>query len=521
MRRVPLLVVSALATAAVAAAEPRSAPTEAVKLPVAGMAAAALSAVATGAGATAIVERAAEKTRAAGRLWSKDYTTWIWSEPRKGSTKLGYVRVGTSVALRSRERVAGMGCAGGFVPVEPRGYVCMNRTAALSTEDRYLRSMQLVQPGSGPLPYRYALSNGAPMYRRLPTAQEIGRAERFLGKPGTFKPLSWGNRGHEKLAEVRAIEANAGVPFFLENRGAAGSASPLATLRRTIPLGSMLAYTRSFEHEGRTWLLSADGTVVPADRVRPFRPSAFAGVELGREAALPIAWIRKKPRPKYERAADGSFSRTDAAWALRSAVRLDGGAEPAVTAHGTFLKTLEVGATGAPQWIAKPDATVVREREKLPFSVTEDDKWIIISISSGTLVAYEGTKPVFATLVSPGVGGIPMPGRDPVKMSTTPMGIYRVTYKHVAATMSPEKGENRSFWIADVPYTQYFNAPFALHVAYWHESFGEGMSAGCVNLSPKDGKRLFGWTDPQVPEGWNGAAAGSKNGPGTHIVVVR
>src|SRR5690606_32922081 len=113
-----------------------------------------------------------------------------------------------------------------------------------------------------------------------------------------------------------------------------------------------------------------------------------------------------------------------------------------------------------------------------------------------------------STLVSPGVGGVPVSGRDPVKYSTTPMGVYRITYKHRAAHMSPEQGENRSFWIADVPYTQYFDAPFALHVAYWHDTFGKGMSAGCVNLSPRDGERLFSFTDPVVPEDWNGAAAG-------------
>jgi hypothetical protein len=47
------------------------------------------------------------------------------------------------------------------------------------------------------------------------------------------------------------------------------------------------------------------------------------------------------------------------------------------------------------------------------------------------------------------------------------------------------------------------------------------MSAGCINLSPSDGKRLFEWTTPAVPAGWNGAAAGGANGPGTFVVVVR
>ena len=51
------------------------------------------------------------------------------------------------------------------------------------------------------------LSNGTPMYRRLPTRKEWVHEERFLGKPGSFKPLSWGNRGHERLAEERLRDA--------------------------------------------------------------------------------------------------------------------------------------------------------------------------------------------------------------------------------------------------------------------------------------------------------------------------
>lgn len=474
--------------------------------------------------AKAVAERG-RQVPAAGRMWSRGYTTWIWSAPRKGSKKLGYVRVGTSVALLDREPIRGAGCPRGFRPVAPQGFVCLDRTTSLDTEDRYLRSMALVTPGEGALPYRYALSNGAPMYRRLPTRREAKSSEIYFGKPGTFAPLSWGNRGHEKLAEVRRVDADSPAPFFLSGGGAAGTRQPLDLVRRHIPLGSMLAYTRAFEHDGRTWLLSADGTIVPADRVRPFRESTFEGVELDDQTALPIAWVRKWPRPKYRREGD-QFVKTDSRWEVRSFTRLEVPVKPVEfkrLGHRTvrYLKTLEKAPDGASLYIAESHATVVKRRKKLPFGVTADDKWILVSIRRGTLVAYQGREPVFATLISPGAGGVPVRGKDPVKMSTTPLGIYRVTFKHKAATMSPEKGEDRSFWIADVPYTQYFHAPFALHVAYWHENFGEGMSAGCINLSPKDGKRLFGWTGPKLPEGWNGVAASKETGRGTFVVVTR
>jgi hypothetical protein len=87
--------------------------------------------------------------------------------------------------------------------------------------------------------------------------------------------------------------------------------------------------------------------------------------------------------------------------------------------------------------------------------------------------------------------------------------------------MSPEQTEDRSYWIADVPYAMYFKQPFAIHVAYWHESFGEPMSGGCINVSPRDGEYLLSFADPQLPEGGYGVAASSAFGAGTTVVIDR
>jgi hypothetical protein len=454
------------------------------------------------------------------RLHSRGSPTWVYSVPRKGKQAIGYVRVGQSVALRDPAPRRGSGCGKGFVAIEPYGYVCLDRTATVEPKQRYVRAMQLLQPRQRPLPFDYALSNGAPMYRRLPSPEEWKQAERFFGPAGSFKPLSWGNRGHERLAEVRSISATDSVPFFLKDGGSVSTSKPLGLVRRLIPLGSMLSYTHTIEHAGRTFLVSADGTVVPADRVRPYRESTFRGVELGREAELPLAWIRFQSSPKYRRNADGSLTATALSWGVRDWIELEPDREPATHEGRTFFATRDRDRAEL-LWIAESDATVVRKRDKLPWGISEDDKWLIVSITRGTLVAYEGSRAIFTTLVSPGAGGVPVPGTDPVKMSTTPLGIYRITFKHVATTMSPEQGENRSFWIADVPYAQYFNGPFALHVAYWHEDFGRPMSAGCINISPRDGQRLFGWTEPVVPRDWAGAGQSALTGKGTFVVVTR
>lgn len=461
--------------------------------------------------------RAADATPT--RVYSDGMPTWIFAEPARSANAIGYIRLGQSVALRDAEKRKGPGCPGGFVAVEPFGYVCLDRTATLDASTRYLRSMRRLAPRPGALPFHYALSNGTPMYRRLPSRAEWEREERFLGAPGTFGELSIGNRGHERLAESRVIEPRSKVPTYFRDGGSVSSAHPLELVRRHIPLGSMLAYTTAFEHEGRTFLMSADGTAVPADRVRPFRETSFHGVELRDGLDLPIAWMRKQARPEFV-LEEGRFVPTGHHWPARSFAPIDTAREPQTVDGVLYLPTLET-RTQRPLWVRASDATLAERADKLPWGVGEHDQWIVVSITRGTLVAYEGRTPVFATLISPGAGGVPVRGKDPVKMSTTPMGGYRVTFKHAAQTMSPEEGEERSFWIADVPHTQYFNAPFALHTAYWHDDFGEPMSAGCINLSPVDGKWLFDWSTPRLPPGWGGVGPHRLTGVGTHVVVRR
>jgi len=453
------------------------------------------------------------------KLWSRGQPTWIWRAPKKEKYGIGLLRLGQSVKLRKDEPVKGPGCADSFYPVEPFGWVCLDRTATISGDSRWLRAMEMAQPFSGLMPYHYALSNGAPMYRRAPTKAEADKETPLFGKAGSFKPQSYGNKGHEKLAEVKPIPASDPLPWFLQNGGSANDEKSLGLLRREIPHGSMLAYTKSFEHEGRTYVLSSDGTIVPATRIRPFRQSQFKGTELNSKVSLPIAFMREKARPKYRKSASGGVEATGTSWPVRSWVEVDDGASVFEVGGKRYLQTKEREKSGS-LYVLEDDATVVRKRD-IPIGVTAGSNWIIVSITQGTLVAYENEKPVYATLQSPGAGGVPIPGKDPVKMSTTPMGVYRMTFKHRASTMSPESGEKRKFWIAEVPYTQYFNAPFALHTAYWHEDFGQPMSAGCVNVSPLDGKWLYDWTDPKVPDGWSGAGPGGPNAAGTYVVVYR
>lgn len=455
------------------------------------------------------------------RLTSKGYISFIWRRPKVETLFIGYVRHGQSVALKSTDRVPGVGCPGGFYAIEPHGYVCNDRTVTLTPEERFVAAARATDPGPGPFPYRYALSNGSPMYNRIPTRDEQVRFERTYGPVGKWIPLHRAVAAHGDLATFDPIPAKDPAPaFFLDGKPA--DVDRMGLVRQTIPLGSMLSYTKVFEAEGRTWLLSVDQTLVPADRMRPFRPSTFHGAKLGGDVKLPLAWMRQTEKPKYRKLAGGEMAREGASWAVRTWVGLTG--NKVESGGKTYLETVEGDGAGGRFHVAEADATVAEARDKLPFGVDEGRKWIQVSISKGTLVAYEGLTPVYASLMSPGKGGIPQKGRDNVENATTPTGTYNITFKDRAATMSPETGENRSFWIQDVPWTQYFNPPFALHAAFWHERFGEPTSAGCVNVSPVDAEWLFGWSDPKVPQGWQGATgagATSVNGPTTAVVVQR
>ncbi|MFC1642840.1 L,D-transpeptidase [Myxococcota bacterium] len=431
---------------------------------------------------------------------------------------MGSLRPGLAVRLRSLPPRTGAGCGRRFYAVEPHGYVCLDPTTTLKANHPRLRELAESPPGRGVMPFRYALSNGAPLYRRLPTEQEWQKAERHLGKPGTYGKLSWGNRGHERLAEQRPIPPDGPLPPFLA--GETPSASSRRLMKKLAPLGTTVAYTRAFRHAGRTWLLTPESLIVPADRVRPFRESTFAGIEMTRGMALPLAWNRGSTAPLYWADSEGHWFEAPERWVQRSAVALDPDVEPSDGGGQRYLATREQNSGGVRLWVRKDHATVVRVRRP-PAAVKPNERWIVVSITRGTLVAYQGERAVFATLISPGAGGVPVPGKSLVKMSTTPLGVFRMSFKVRSTTMSPEKGDPQNFWLAEVPYTQYFSMPFALHTAYWHEDFGQPMSAGCINVSPQDGRWLFAWTSPTVPTDWSGAAASKQNGTGTLLVVVR
>jgi lipoprotein-anchoring transpeptidase ErfK/SrfK len=155
---------------------------------------------------------------------------------------------------------------------------------------------------------------------------------------------------------------------------------------------------------------------------------------------------------------------------------------------------------------------MIPELQPIPKGLKAYDRWIDVDLSDQTLVAYQGQRPVFATMVSTGKKG------SAEESFQTPTGRFRIYNKQVTSTMDGTTATDGNYAIQDVPWVMYFEGSYALHGAFWHQSFGRVRSHGCVNLGPSDARWLFFWTTPFLPEGWHGVN-GTDDSPGTTIII--
>jgi lipoprotein-anchoring transpeptidase ErfK/SrfK len=105
-----------------------------------------------------------------------------------------------------------------------------------------------------------------------------------------------------------------------------------------------------------------------------------------------------------------------------------------------------------------------------------------------------------------------------LKNFETPAGEFRITSKHLTATMDGDHAIDGPYSIEDVPYVMYFQLAFALHSAFWHNGFGRPRSHGCVNLAPADARWLFNFVEPPLPLPWHGVFP-KPDAPGTRLYI--
>jgi hypothetical protein len=425
------------------------------------------------------------------------------------------------VALRSKKPRTGPGCKSNrWHEIEPVGYVCEDENATLDLSSDLYRALAAVAPDrEAVLPYSYGLSTGAPMYGQLPTTEEAKRAERRYRVPSKIKrPEHPG--GHEELTADLPPPPPGPVPFYL----AAHRPAPHmlhdreGLVRKDIREGNMLSFRGTTRDDsGRVFLLASNLTVVPADRVWLYRTSEFHGVELGAEQAAPLGWVRRQPRPRFRRTKTGFAEIPGATFPPRTPVFLTG---PVAESGGqSYQETREPGV-----FARLSDLSLVAAEIELPKGVSGDERWIDVSLSQGTLTLFAGTRAVYSTLMSPGAGGTTQSASLSIEEllagAFTPLGLFRVSFKYREAIMTPEdRPDPEKAWIDDVPYIQYFRPPYAIHTTYWHEDFGMPKSGGCINVSPRDARYLFGETSPRVPDDWEGAVGNLLDRPGTAISI--
>lgn len=420
------------------------------------------------------------------------WRNWVYTDVGRERTRYGYLRAGQIIDVRTPP-IVNDGCEGGWYRVNPRGFVCVGKGATKELENPVVVASS-VRPVRGQgMPYMYALNGEVPplLYFRLASKDEIekvegegslGRAARFreqLGSSGLSKILGEPGPPPEFVSTNRPLEKPYGVERKLHFSVHAGRATA----------GSGFALARVFNHEGRVWGLTTQLDIIALDRMKVVRPSAFHGVELGDGETLPAAFIESHYAQRYKLNEAGQLS-ASGSYTHREGVKLTGQKK---TGGGNFYESRDGF------YMAGEGARVITPRDSYPSFATGTRKWIDISIREQSLVAYVGTKAVYATLVSTGRGGL----GDPEKVHATVRGTFMIYQKHVSATMDGEEDKSDSFALLDVPFVQYFHKGYALHGTYWHDEFGKVRSHGCVNLSPIDSAWLFEWTDPSVPSDWH------------------
>ena len=110
------------------------------------------------------------------------------------------------------------------------------------------------------------------------------------------------------------------------------------------------------------------------------------------------------------------------------------------------------------------------------------EKLITVDTGRQMLFAWEGGKIVNQSYVSTGMYYTP-----------TVKGIFRIYKKYDLQNMKGHYPPYEPYSLKNVPNVMYYYQAYAIHGAYWHNSFGRRYSHGCVNTPISFSKWLYDW----------------------------
>ncbi len=262
--------------------------------------------------------------------------------------------------------------------------------------------------------------------------------------------------------------------------GVSASNPPIATLRA----GAEVTIYEEQSISGALWYRIGENRWVAGSWVRVLEANATtatrAVVSISSPTVLPLGWV--VANALNVRAQPGIAASNPPIGQL-------GHYAPVAILEQTAVSGVRWFRIGENQWIEGRQVGVARAKTR-PASIGASTRWVGVSLSEQTFVAYVGDQPIFAGLTASGLPGTP-----------TVQGVFRTWRRLETGKMS-----GPGYYIEDVTWTCYFYSGYALHTAYWHDSFGTTRSHGCVNLSPHDAWWIYQWS-----------AAGGANSPTVYV----
>ena len=433
----------------------------------------------------------------------------VFPEPNRG-TPIGYLRRGA--LFRASEGTPGTDCDRTWHRIPGEGFVCRGAGYVIGSTPQSFEPTPVPPALSEALPYSYvfAKNDDQPQYWRLPTPEEEEATKLAIVEARTLEEdaVSEQNAPDSSVAPnhpdgVEAPTPPGEAPLADTNDADDGEEEESSSL---LPSYLRLPMNRGFyvsvdkpiaAEDGREFLRTIRGGFVRTGDMAENEPPSMRGLVLGGAWELPLAIVYRQGAHHYRRHPVRSELIDEGVVDRHHPLRPSGA--PIEVAGRTYVQSRD--------GILVRD-TVVRHlrRRSIPQGIPPEARWIHVDLSEQALVAYDGTDPVFATLVSTGKAGF-----------ETPTGIFRIESKHVSITMDDLSDRENAYSIEDVPWTMYFDGNYALHGAFWHGTFGRTRSHGCINLAPVDARWLFHWASPSLPPSWHGVFA--RHHEGTFVFI--